>query len=421
MGEANDSEIDQTLVGATDLTMTGTGATWSSEVCVSVTTDDWGSTGGILAGTITGDAIPSYQSPINMTANFGSTTYRNVPDVSCAGNNCYIVDCDGTPDDQGGSSCAAPLWAGFFALANQQAVANGKPTIGFANPSLYTLGQGPDYTSDFHDITSGNNGSPTQFPAVTGYDLATGWGSPKGQSLIDELTGTTPVATPTGTPTQTPTFTPTSTGTKTATSTITNTPTFTATPTVTSTSTNTASVTPTSTPTHSPTNTLTPTITDTATNTATSTQTFTPTNSATNSATSTNSGTPTNSATNTATNTMTNTPTQTYTPVNTPTGTVTPTHAFTPGSTPLIYPNPVLGPGPVHLQVPLTSLSNLTVRIYTTAFRRVQEEPFSQIPPGQVINLTLEDERGNPLANGLYYLVIEAQGKRWVTKLLITR
>jgi hypothetical protein len=546
-GEANDDEMDQTLVGATDLTMTGGGAAWSSEVCVSVTKDGWGSTGGILAGTIVGDTIPSYQTGISMVANFGSTIYRNVPDISAAGNDCYIVDCNGTDDIEGGSSCAAPLWASFIALANQQAVANGKPTIGFANMPLYTIGKGANYTADFHDITSGNNGTATQFPAVTGYDLATGWGSPNGQSLINDLTGTTPANTPTNTATSTPSRTPTSTATQTATLTVTNTPTLTATKTPTSTLTDTTTNTPTltgsttatstatptqtltptnsatsthtTTPTISATNTTTNTITntptltdspiDTSTNTltatktltstntttATNTATFTPTNSATsthtatatksatgtttntnsptltetsintptstltpsatytptstdtttatntgtptqtltstNSLTSTHTMTPTNSATNTATYTVTNTPTPTNTPTSTlilaatntltPTATGTVTQAFTPVLTPLIYPNPILDSGPVHLQVPLTSPADVTMRIYTTAFRMVQEEPFEQILPGEGISLTLKDKWENPLANGLYYLVIEAQGKRWIMKLLITR
>jgi len=88
----------------------------------------------------------------------------------------------------GGTSLAAPRWAGFLALANQQA--NGTP-VGFLNPTIYSIGLGSSYGTDFHDITSGNNfttASPNLFTAVTGYDLVTGWGSPNGQGLIDALT-----------------------------------------------------------------------------------------------------------------------------------------------------------------------------------------------------------------------------------------
>jgi hypothetical protein len=73
-----------------------------------------------------------------------------------------------------------------MALANQQAVANGNAVLGFINPLIYPLGLGSDYDTDFHDITSGSNG----YPAVTGYDLATGWGSPNGGSLINALAAT---------------------------------------------------------------------------------------------------------------------------------------------------------------------------------------------------------------------------------------
>ena len=78
------------------------------------------------------------------------------------------------------------MWAGYLALVNQQSVANGNKTLGFINPSLYTIGAGSSYGTDFHDITSGSNG----YSATTGYDLATGWGSPNGSGLINALAGT---------------------------------------------------------------------------------------------------------------------------------------------------------------------------------------------------------------------------------------
>jgi kumamolisin len=69
------------------------------------------------------------------------------------------------------------MWAGFIALVNQELVAEGKPTIGFLNPTIYSEnGNATTYANDFHDITSGTSGS---YSAVTGYDLVTGWGSPK--------------------------------------------------------------------------------------------------------------------------------------------------------------------------------------------------------------------------------------------------
>ena len=82
----------------------------------------------------------------------------------------------------GGTSCAAPLWAAFTALVNQQAAAASQPPVGFLNPALYAIGKGANYTTCFHDITTGNNtwsGSPNLFFAVPGYDLCTGWGTPR--------------------------------------------------------------------------------------------------------------------------------------------------------------------------------------------------------------------------------------------------
>ena len=80
------------------------------------------------------------------------------------------------------------MWAGYLALVNQQAVANGNKPLGFINPALYTIGLSSSYDTDFHDVTSGSNG----YAATTGYDLATGWGSPNGAALIAALNGNAP-------------------------------------------------------------------------------------------------------------------------------------------------------------------------------------------------------------------------------------
>ena len=64
--------------------------------------------------------------------------------------------------------------------------ANGDPTIGFINPTIYAQNVTSSYATDFHDITSGTSGS---YSAVTGYDLVTGWGSPNGVGLINALSG----------------------------------------------------------------------------------------------------------------------------------------------------------------------------------------------------------------------------------------
>ena len=70
------------------------------------------------------------------------------------------------------------------------------PPVGFLNPTVYAIGKGANFTSDFHDTTTGNNywpSSPTKFAAVTGYDLCTGWGTPAGSNLVNALLGTATV------------------------------------------------------------------------------------------------------------------------------------------------------------------------------------------------------------------------------------
>ncbi len=166
-------------VGGTDLTTTAAGGAWSSET-------GWAdSGGGVSPDDVT---LPSWQSGLN-GVNSSSKTYRNAPDVAMEGNfDNYVCGEDDGPSscagDWGGTSFAAPRWAGYMALVNQQAVSAGKGTIGFANPSIYTIGEGSSYHTDFHDITSGSNGSHS---AASGYDLVTGWGSPNGANLITAL------------------------------------------------------------------------------------------------------------------------------------------------------------------------------------------------------------------------------------------
>ena len=177
-----------TSVGATTLTCSPDGS-WSSEGVWNweiVRGKYMGSSGGIS----TTYRIPWWQQGIDMTANGGSTTMRNFPDVAMVGDNIEVFYDNGQQASVGGTSCAAPLWAAYIALANQQAVANGLPPVGFINPAIYALGNS---STDFHDITTGNNtnaASSNQFFAVAGYDLCTGWGSPNGNSLLSDFTGT---------------------------------------------------------------------------------------------------------------------------------------------------------------------------------------------------------------------------------------
>src|SRR5262249_37127959 len=106
----------------------------------------------------------------------------------------------------GGTSGAAPLWAGSTALINQYLILQGKSRVGYVNPALYGLENAQQPYVPFHDVTSGNN---RFYPATANYDLATGWGSPDINNIaLDLANGTNPGPTPAPSPTPTPMPTP---------------------------------------------------------------------------------------------------------------------------------------------------------------------------------------------------------------------
>jgi subtilase family serine protease len=173
------------VVGGTTLT-TGAGGAWSSEKVWNF--NNGTGTGGGVSSTF---SIPTWQQSVSMSANGGSAVWRNIPDVACVASGFYVVYNNGATTTGGwGTSFSAPLWAGFAALANQQAVSHGLPRLGFLNPLIYQIGQNSRYGNAFHDITVGNNTnsfSPQAFSATAGYDLCTGWGTPTGTNLINLL------------------------------------------------------------------------------------------------------------------------------------------------------------------------------------------------------------------------------------------
>jgi hypothetical protein len=175
--------------GGTTLTTSGAGG-YGSETVWNLNQANpnggyWGSAGGVS----TFYPIPSWQTNTSMAANGGSTTKRNIPDVALVSDNIYSTFDNGSGGYTSGTSCAAPLWAGFMALVNQQAATAGGNPAGFINRQIYTLASSGNY---FDDVTSGNNAWPQssgKFTAVAGYDLATGLGSPNGKNLINALAG----------------------------------------------------------------------------------------------------------------------------------------------------------------------------------------------------------------------------------------
>jgi kumamolisin len=168
-----------TGVGGTDLITASAAGPWKSETA-------WEYSGGGFSPDKI--KIPSWQQIAGVinSSNKGSTTYRNGPDVAANSNFTFYTCADQKKclaNEYGGTSFAAPMWAGFIALANQQLAANGDSPVGFMNPTIYPQNVTSLYGKDFHDIISGTSGS---YKAVKGYDLVTGWGSPKA-ALITNL------------------------------------------------------------------------------------------------------------------------------------------------------------------------------------------------------------------------------------------
>jgi subtilase family serine protease len=176
---ADDANI--VSVGGTDLTTSSAAGPWKSETA-------WAdSGGGISPDSI---PIPSWQklSGVITSTNKGSTTLRNGPDVAANANFTFYVCADQTTctaNDYGGTSFATPMWAGYLALANEQAATNGD-TIGYINPIIYPAALTSSYGTYFHDVTSGSCGT---YSGITGYDLCTGWGSPNTTGLINLFAG----------------------------------------------------------------------------------------------------------------------------------------------------------------------------------------------------------------------------------------
>jgi tripeptidyl-peptidase I len=103
---------------------------------------------------------------------------RAYPDISLAGMN-YLVIIGGNKYDVSGTSASCPSVAGFISNINAARLAEGKGSVGWINPSLYTKG-----SYFVNDIISGNtlcvaDGTccSTGFYATPGWDPATGLGS----------------------------------------------------------------------------------------------------------------------------------------------------------------------------------------------------------------------------------------------------
>jgi subtilase family serine protease len=110
---------------------------------------------------------------------------RTLPDVAFPASAVYPIVVEGSRILAGGTSAAAPAWAGVIARLVQQ---EGR-RVGFINARLYELGHAQQHggAAVFHDVVTGNNkvGMARGYPAGPGYDFATGWGSIDAAALLD--------------------------------------------------------------------------------------------------------------------------------------------------------------------------------------------------------------------------------------------
>jgi subtilase family serine protease len=171
-------DVNIVSVGGTDLDTSSAAGPWASET-------GWVDGGGGISPNHF--AIPSWQVAAAAGCTKCSQKYRNGPDVSANANFSFYVCADQeacTANLYGGTSFATPMWAGYLALTNEQALTNGATsTLGFINPALYDIYAGADYDTDFHNVKSGGN----TLGCTVGYSLSCGLGSPNGDNLLNAL------------------------------------------------------------------------------------------------------------------------------------------------------------------------------------------------------------------------------------------
>lgn len=161
-------------VGGTELYTSGT--TWTNETVWNNLSENEGATGGSPS---TFEPQPSWQNGVGQNA---GSSYRGLPDVAFdaspdSGANVIV---DGASQQIGGTSLASPLFVGVWARTLAT-----KSSLGFAAPLIYA-DAASHYSTDFHDVTSGNNNGET---AAVGWDYTTGFGSINIANFVANVAG----------------------------------------------------------------------------------------------------------------------------------------------------------------------------------------------------------------------------------------
>ena len=169
-----------TCVGGTTVFLSANGG-YFREAAWGEPAEQWGGGGGVSSLF----AVPSWQTGPGVDPNARG---RGEPDVSANADGLTGWDVFGTGGETqvGGTSAAAPFWAGIVALIDQDLAQKHLKSVGFANPDLYRFAQSPQGlpSPPFHDITLGSN---LLYPATSGWDYATGLGTPDVGALADDF------------------------------------------------------------------------------------------------------------------------------------------------------------------------------------------------------------------------------------------
>ncbi len=107
---------------------------------------------------------------------------RQVPDVAAPADpvSGFLTVSQGEASSGGGTSAAAPFWAGYAILVRQLAAKEGEKGLGTLGPTLYAVAAAQPAGSVFRDVTRGGNLLDNAGP---GWDYATGLGTPRGTAL----------------------------------------------------------------------------------------------------------------------------------------------------------------------------------------------------------------------------------------------
>jgi kumamolisin len=152
------------------------GGTQCTNGCVPGTETVWGGAGAGGGGQSEIMAKPAYQIGVGPYPNDG---VRDQPDLAALGGPPGVeVFAQGQVFASEGTSASTPQWAAAWAIIDQ---AKGGGGINNGHERLYQLAG-----TGMWDTTMGNNsdGVTPGYPALPGYDLATGWGSPNLTLLI---------------------------------------------------------------------------------------------------------------------------------------------------------------------------------------------------------------------------------------------